>query len=132
MKTVRHFWPAFNAQLNQLPDTRFAPFIRYDKKFLTWWGLLLFCLKLGSRRRLNHELRDMKLRVLDNANRLASTEQDSLPVHKTLNHFLGHVPHDAFARLKTWRARRPIRMKALHAPPPSTSCSPKLVSRQGH
>jgi len=115
VKTVRHFWPAFNAQLNQLPDTRFAPFIRYDKKFLTWWGLLLFCFKLGSRRQLDYELRDPELQVLDNANRLAGTEQDSLPVHKTLNHFLGHVGSGSFAQLRTRCVRRLIRMKALDA-----------------
>ena len=51
-----------------MPDTRFAPFIRYDKKFLTWWGLLLFCFKLGSRRQLDYELRDLELQVLHNAN----------------------------------------------------------------
>jgi len=115
VKTVRHFWPDFNAQLNQLPDTRFAPFIRYDKKFLTWWGLLLFCFKLGSRRQLDYELRDLELQVLHNANRLASTEQNSLPVHKTLNHFLGHVGSEAFAQLRTRCVRRLIRMKALDA-----------------
>lgn len=115
MKTVRHFWPGFNAQLNHLPDTRYAPFIRYDKKFLAWWGLLLFCFKLGSRRQLDYELRDPELPVLDNANRLAGAEQDSLPVHKTLNHFLGHVGSEPFARLRTWCVRRLIRMKTLDA-----------------
>lgn len=98
-----------------MPDTRFGPFIRYDKRFLTWWGLLLFCLKLGSRRQLDYELRDPELEVLHNANRLAGTEQDSLPVHKTLHHFLGHVGPHAFARLRTWCVRRLIRMKALDA-----------------
>jgi len=106
VKTVRHFWPGFNAQLNQLPDTRFAPFIRYDKKFLTWWGLLLFCFKLGSRRQLDYELRDLELQVLHNANRLAGAKQNSLPVHKTLNHFLSHVGSEAFAQLRT-RCVRP-------------------------
>lgn len=115
VKTVRHFWPGFNARLNQLPDTRFVPFIRYDKKFLSWWGLLLFCFKLGSRRQLDYELRDAELEVLDNANRLAGTEQESLPVHKTLSHFLGHVGPDAFAQLRTWCVHRLIRMKALDA-----------------
>jgi len=98
-----------------LPDTRFAPFVRYDKKFLAWWGLLLFCFKLGSRRQLDYELRDPELQVLENANRLASAQQDSLPVHKTLNHFLGHVGPNAFARLRTWCIHRLIRMKALDA-----------------
>lgn len=115
IKTVRHYWPRLNEQLNRLPDTRFRPFVRYDKKFLSWWGLLLFSLKLGSRRQLDFELRDRQLPVLGNANRLAGTDQNSLPVHKTLNHFLGHVGPEAFAQLRTWCVRRLIRTKALDA-----------------
>src|SRR5437773_1148019 len=53
VKTVRHFWPQFNDWLETLPDTRFVPMVEYDRRFLLWWGLLLFCFKLGSRRRLD-------------------------------------------------------------------------------
>jgi len=98
-----------------LPDTRFEPLICYDKKFLFWWGLLLFCCKLSSRRQLDFMLRDLELSVLDNVNRLARTEQDTLPVNKTLDHFLGHVGSAALAQLRTWIVHRLIRMRALDA-----------------
>jgi hypothetical protein len=87
--------------------------IIYDVRFLCWWGLSLFTLKLGSRRQLDFQLRDPELRVLENLNRLAGTEQDSLPVNKTLSHFLGHVGSAALARLRTDCVRQLIRNKVL-------------------
>ena len=33
-QTVQHFWPEFRTWLDLLPDTRFAPFVDYDKRFL--------------------------------------------------------------------------------------------------
>ena len=87
--------------------------IVYDKRFLTWWGLLLFCLKLGSRRALDYQLRDTELAVLDNVNQLAKTQQDSLPVHKTLDHFLSHVGSPALADLRNQCVRQLIRNKVL-------------------
>jgi hypothetical protein len=87
--------------------------VDYEVRFLCWWGLLLFCFKLGSRRQLDFELRDDQLWVLDNLNRLAQTEQESLPVNKTLSHFLGHVGSPAFAQLRTDCVRQLIRNKVL-------------------
>lgn len=115
VKTQRHFFPQFNAWLEQLPDTRFQPFVVYHRKFMVWWGLLLFFCKLGSRRQLDYQLRDLDTRVLDNVNRLAATEQESLPVHKTLDHFLGHVGPQPFAELRTQCVQRLIRMRVLDA-----------------
>ena len=99
--------------MQALPDTRFEPLINYDVRFLCWWGLSLFTLKLGSRRQLDFQLRDPELRVLENLNRLAGTEQGSLPVNKTLSHFLGHVGSAALARLRTDCVRQLIRNKVL-------------------
>ena len=96
-----------------MPDSRFEPFIDYHKRFLIWWGLLLFILKLGSRRQLDFDLRDEEGEVLANLNRLAQTDQETLPVHDTLEHFLGHVGADPLAQLRTKMIRRLIRMKAL-------------------
>jgi hypothetical protein len=87
--------------------------VDYDVRFLCWWGLLLFCCKLGSRRQLDFELRDDQLWVLDNVNRLAQTQQKSLPVNKTLSHFLGHVGAAALAQLRTDCVRQLIRNKVL-------------------
>ena len=89
------------------------PFIEYHKRFLVWWGLLLFCCKLGSRRQLDFDLRDAATQVLANVNRLAGTQQRTLPVHDTLDHFLGHLGAAPLAALRTQMIRRLIRMKAL-------------------
>ena len=87
--------------------------VTYEARFLLWWGLLLFCFKLGSRRNLDFKLRDLELCVLDNANHLAKSQQDSLPVHKTLAHFLGHVGAPALAQLRDRCVRQLIRNKVL-------------------
>jgi hypothetical protein len=110
---VAHFWPEFATWLDALPDTRFAPFIEYDKRFLVWWGLLLFCCKLGSRRQLDFDLRDAATEVLGNVNRLAGTQQATLPVHDTLDHFLEHLGSPPLAEVRTQMVRRLVRMKAL-------------------
>jgi hypothetical protein len=113
VQTIRHFWPKLNDWLQALPDTRFAPMVDYDARFLAWWGLLLFCCKLGSRRQLDFQLRDDPLAVLHNVNLLAQTAQTSLPVHKTLSHFLGHVGPAPLAQLRTDCVRQLIRNKVL-------------------
>ncbi len=112
-RTVRHFWPEFGPWLDALPDTRCAPCVEYATRFLVWWGLLLFCCKLGSRRQLDFDLRDAGTHVLANVNRLAGTQQATLPVHDTLDHFLEHLGSAALAALRTRMVRRLIRMKVL-------------------
>lgn len=99
--------------MREQPDTRFQPYVTYEAPFLWWWGILLYCCKLGSRRQLDYELRDLESYVLSNINRLAGTRQESLPVHKTLEHFLSHVGVEPFAAMRARCIRRLIRMKAL-------------------
>jgi hypothetical protein len=53
--------------------------------------------------------------VLANLNRLAGTAQTTLPVHDTLDHFLGHVGLAGWEQLRARCARRLVRMKALDA-----------------
>ena len=113
LKTVRHFFPELPGWLDQLPDTRFQPMVEYHRRFLCWWGLLLFGLGLGSRRSADNDLRDLECAILHNLNLLAGTQQDSLPVTKTLDHFIGHVGSAAFAQLLHQHTLRLIRMKAL-------------------
>jgi hypothetical protein len=113
LKTVRHFFPQLNPWLDQLPDTRFQPRVEYHRRFLCWWGLLLFGLGLGSRRSADNDLRDLECAILQNLNRLAGTQQTTLPVTKTLDHFIGHVGSPAFGQLLHLHLQRLIRMKAL-------------------
>jgi hypothetical protein len=77
--------------------------------------LSLYLFQLGSRRQLDYELRDGGPKVLVNLNRLADTDQTTLPVHDTLDHFLGHVALSGWERLRTQCVQRLLRMKALDA-----------------
>jgi hypothetical protein len=113
VRTVRHFWPQLSQWLDQLPDTRFQPIVVYDRRFLFWWGAMLFLGQLRSRRQLDFELREAGAPMLANLNRLAGTEQESLPVDGTLDHFLGHLGSCPLATLRSEMIRRLIRMKAL-------------------
>jgi hypothetical protein len=113
LKTVRHFFPEFSRWLQDLPDTRFQPLVDYDRRFLVWYGLLLFVLQLSSRRALDQDLRDPECALIENINRLAGTAQESLPVAKTIDHFLGHSSTQAIAQLEHQCLQRLLRMKAV-------------------
>lgn len=115
VQTVRHFFPEFNAWLDRLPDSRDQDLIVYPRRFLAWWGINLYLLQLGSRRQLDFELRDGGPEVLANLNRLAETEQTTLPVHDTLDYYLHHSRLAGWERLRTQMNQRLLRMKALDA-----------------
>src|SRR5207248_4321136 len=91
---------------------RFLPFIVYDERFLLWWGQSLFVFKLGSHRQLDYQLNTDGAEVLANLNRLAGTKQQSRPVNKTLNYFLGRIGTSPVAGLRTHMIRRLVRMRA--------------------
>lgn len=115
VQTVRHFFPRLNTWLDHLPDTRDPEACTYATRFLAWWGIALYLFQLGSRRQLDYDLREGGPQVLTNRNRLAETEQTTLPVHDTLDHFLGHVTLTGWERLREQLVQRLLRMKALDA-----------------
>jgi len=112
-KTVAHFWPEFRPWLDDLRETRDPDRIIYASRFLTWLSLMIFLLKLGSRRQLNFEL-DSPV-ALKNLNRLSGCAQEKIAHHDTLNHFLGHVHPAEFAALRRKMVFRLVRMKVLDA-----------------
>ena len=87
----------------------------YATRFLAWWGLSLYLLQLGARRQLDYDLREGGPQVLANLNRLAETAQTTLPVHDTLDHFVGHVKLSGWEHLRDQFVQRLLRMKALDA-----------------
>lgn len=99
--------------MDQMPDTRFDPMVDYHRRFLCWWGVLLFGPGLGSRRSADNDMREMESAILHNLNHLAGTHQNTLPVTRTLDHFIGHVGSPAFAQLLRLHTQRLLRMKAL-------------------
>ncbi len=94
-----------------MTDTRVQDKTTYGRSFLLGMGLMLFLLKLGSRRQLRFELDSPE--ALANLNRLSGCDQQTLAHSDTLDHFLGHVPPSALVRLRRQMVRRLIRMKAL-------------------
>jgi hypothetical protein len=88
-RTVRHFFPELNRWIDAIDDPRSPSLVVYHKRFLVWWGLGLFLCKLESRRQLDYQFHSDGPEVLDNLNRLADTTQESRPVNKTLEYFLG-------------------------------------------
>ena len=52
-RTLRHFFPVFNSWLDDVADQRCQERITYHRRFLLYYGLLLFVGKLGSRRQLD-------------------------------------------------------------------------------
>src|SRR5262249_34999124 len=71
--------------------------------------------KPGSRRQLDYQLNTDGPEVLNNLNRLAGTAQESRPVNRTLEYFLGGIGEAPIAGLRHRMVRRLIRMRALDA-----------------
>jgi hypothetical protein len=97
--------------MKDLKDTRDQERIIYPRQFMSWMGLMLFMLKLGSRRQLRFELDCPE--ALANLNRLSGCAQETMAHSDTLNHFLGHVPLREYPRLRRKMVNRLIRMKVL-------------------
>jgi hypothetical protein len=97
--------------LAALDDTRDQEKITYLRQFMFWQGLMLFLLKMGSRRQARFELDSPD--ALENLNRLSGCRQEAVAHGDTLNHFLGHVPPEALQHLRHQMIQRLIRMKAL-------------------
>ena len=112
-RTVRHFFPDFNAWLDQVPDPRCQQRITYRPRFLLWYGVLLFAGKLGSRRQLDFKYREAGTSVLDNLNRLAQTDQQTIPCNDTLDDYLAKVAADPLAEVRAHTIKRLIRMRVL-------------------
>ena len=90
-RTVRHFFPELNTWLDEVPDPRCQERITYQHRYLLWCGILLFAGKLGSRRQFDFQYREEGTCVLENLNRLAQTEQDSIPCNDTVDDYLARI-----------------------------------------
>jgi hypothetical protein len=112
-RTSRHFFPDLNAWFDGVPDPRCPQRLTYPHRFLLWYGLLLFVGKLGSRRQLDFKYREAGAAVLDNLNRLAQTEQGSLPGNDTLDDYLAKLGTEPVAAVRSAMLDRLIRMRAL-------------------
>jgi hypothetical protein len=112
-RTARHFFPSLNDWLDKVPDPRRQDRITYRHRFLLWFGILLFVGKLGSRRQLDFKYREKDTCVLVNLNRLAQTDQDSIPCNDTLDDYLAHLKVPDVCYVRTRMMDQLIRMRVL-------------------
>ncbi len=113
VRTLHHFFPDFRAWLDAFPDPRDPARRTYHRRFLLWVGLLLFLCKLGSRRQIDFQLGERGTRVLDNLNRLAGTQQASLPVHQTVDGYLAGIGCPPLLGLRRQMIARLVRSRAV-------------------
>src|ERR1700733_13709556 len=88
VRTLLHFFPLFNQWLDAVRDGRDPDRVKYHPRFLLWIGVFLFVCKLGSRRQIDYDLGDIGTDVLANLNRLAGTDQTTMPVNQTVDNYL--------------------------------------------
>jgi hypothetical protein len=99
--------------LQQFPDPRRPDRLTYDHRFLLWVGLFLFLCKLGSRRQIDFQLGEAGTCVLDNLNRLAGTQQTTMPVNKTVDDYLAQIGAAPLLELRRRLIYRLLRMRVL-------------------
>jgi len=112
-RTVRHFFPELNSWLDGLPDPRCQEWVVYHRRFLFYYGILLFAGRLGSRRQLDFRYREEGTSVLVNLNRLAETDQDSIPCNDTLDDYLALLGTGPIATVRALMLNRLLRMRVL-------------------
>ena len=110
---VDHFFikNLFNKWIKQIPDPRVQKMCTYDLKHLTWLGLLMFLLRLESRRQLlkERETECFRLNLLE----LAGTDEDQVAHPDTLNYLLEIIPVEEFEKLKVKMIKQLIKDKRL-------------------
>jgi hypothetical protein len=96
-----------------VPDPRRQDRVVYHRRFLLWYGILLFAGRLGSRRQLDFKYRERGTCVLGNLNRLAGTAQGGVPCNDTLDDYLATVGAGPVAGVRARMMGRLVRMRAL-------------------
>jgi hypothetical protein len=115
VRTIGHFFPAFNDWLDDFPEHRDPNRLIYHRRFLVWVGLFLFLAKLGSRRQIDFQLGEVGTKVLANLNRLAGTQQSGMPVNQTVDDYLAGIGSNPLIALRQHVMSRLLRMRALEA-----------------
>jgi hypothetical protein len=110
-RTLRHFFPDWRQWTGRLRDGRDGRYIDYGPSRLLWMGLLVFCLRIGSRRQIRFESDTATAR--QNLHQLCGDGQTALPHPDTLEYYLRRLPPAELERLRRWMIHRLIRMKVL-------------------
>ena len=110
-KTVKHFFPEFRKWLKNTKDPRNKNSIEYTSKVMIWLGILMFMLKLGTRRQINFEFNSKEFK--NNLSMLVKERLENIPHDTTLAYYAQEVETIEITKIITKMINRLIRMKAL-------------------
>lgn len=110
-KTVHHFFPSFVNWLKVIKDPREKSKIEYPLPNLVWVGILMFLLKVESRRQINFRFNTKEF--IHNLNLLTKADIEKMAYDGTLAYLLEKLPPEALSHLRVKMVNRLIRMKAL-------------------
>ena len=110
-KTVHHFFPSFVNWLKVIKDPREKSKIEYPLPNLVWVGILMFLLKVESRRQINFRFNTEEF--IHNLNLLTKADIEKMAYDGTLAYLLEKLPPEALSHLRVKMVNRLIRMKAL-------------------
>ena len=110
-KTVRHFFPSFNSWVKGMDDPRNKKSTDYPLPVMVWIGLLLFILKLGSRRQINFQLNTDT--VVKNLPFFTEEELERIAHDGTLAYLLQRLPPNELYKLRAKMINELIRKKCL-------------------
>lgn len=110
-KTMYHFFPSFLNWLKVIKDPRQKNKISYPLPNLVWVGILMFLLKVESRRQINFRFTTEEF--IQNLNFLTKADIEKTAYDDTLAHLLEKLPPGTLSRLRVKMVNRLIRMKTL-------------------
>ena len=110
-KTMHHFFPSFLNWLKVIKDPRQKSKIDYPLPMLVWVGILLFLLKVESRRQINFRFNTEDF--MHNLNQLTRADIEKMAYDGTLAYLLEKLPSETLSHLRVKMAGRLIRMRCL-------------------
>lgn len=110
-KTMHHFFPSFSNWLKQIDDPREEKKIEYPLSYLGWVGVLLFLMKLGTRRQVKFQFNTEGF--IQNTNLLAETDIKQMPHPDTLGYLLERIYPEELSRIRVKMVNHLIRMRCL-------------------
>ncbi|MBI4245498.1 MAG: transposase [Planctomycetes bacterium] len=110
-KTMWHFFPSFSNWLNDIEDPREKKKIEYPLSSLTWVGILLFLMKLETRRQIKFQFNTNEF--IGNINLLAKSEIEQMAHPDTLGYLLKRLHPEGLSDVRVKMVSRLIRMRNL-------------------
>jgi len=111
LKTISHFFPKLGKWLSQVDDPRNRNKITYSPTHLLWLGILLFLLRLGSKRKISYKFSTEAF--IENLNLICGSCYTKTAHHDTVEYFFKKLEPEELYKVRHKMANRIIRMKAL-------------------